>query len=31
MKLDPRSLPRVPTVTAELIHEHDSILGESPL
>jgi len=31
MKLDPRNLPRVPTLAATLVHEHDSILGESPL
>ena len=31
MKLDPHNLPRVATLAAELVHEHDSILGESPL
>src|SRR4051812_42418108 len=31
MKLDPRELPVVATLTAELVHRHDSILGESPL
>ena len=31
MKLDPRDLPAVPTLAAELVHRHDSILGESPL
>ncbi len=31
MKLDPRSLPTVSTLRADLVHQHDSILGESPL
>ena len=31
MKLDPHNLPRVASLAAELVHEHDSILGESPL
>jgi sugar lactone lactonase YvrE len=31
MKLDPRHLPAVPTLAADLVHQHDSILGESPL
>lgn len=31
MKLDPRSLPSVPTLRADLVHQHESILGESPL
>lgn len=31
MTLDPRHLPSVATLHAELVHEHDSILGESPL
>ncbi len=31
MKYDPNNLPAVPTITAELLLERDSILGESPL
>jgi len=31
MKYDPRALPHVPTLAAELAYPHDSILGESPL
>lgn len=31
MTLDPRSLPTVATLHAEVVHEHDSILGESPV
>lgn len=31
MKYDPRQLPSVPSLEAELIHQHPSILGESPL
>lgn len=31
MTLDPLHLPSVATLHAELVHEHDSILGESPL
>ncbi len=31
MKIDPRHLPSVPALEAELVHQHDSILGESPL
>ncbi|MEO6054834.1 MAG: SMP-30/gluconolactonase/LRE family protein [Chthoniobacterales bacterium] len=31
MKLDPRHLPAVSTHAADLVHEHDSILGESPV
>lgn len=30
MKYDPKNLPQVTTIAAELAHEHDSILGESP-
>lgn len=31
MKIDPRHLPAVPVLEAKLVHQHDSILGESPL
>lgn len=31
MQYDPRHLPSVPVTQAELVHQHDSILGESPL
>jgi sugar lactone lactonase YvrE len=31
MKLDPHNLPNVRCLEAELVHRHDSVLGESPL
>lgn len=31
MIIDPRHLPDVPSIGAELVHRHDAILGESPL
>jgi sugar lactone lactonase YvrE len=31
MKRDPRNVPGVPSLTAELVHEYKAILGESPL